>query len=156
MSLLLLFNQPPYFKTLLDTARRLATEGEGAIAVVVAHMAFEVAAEQAFSQILQRRGITGELTESCLAMMPDRTFMAKQTRNLWTALTAGDLIKDADGWKTYDASVQLRNAAVHSGATIGAKQAASSIEAIERVIAHVQAVAFAQKDGATPQAPTSS
>lgn len=88
-------------------------------------------------------------------MMPDRTFMAKHTRNLWTALTAGDLIKDADGWKAYDASVQLRNAAVHSGAIIGGEQAASSIEAIERVIAHVQAIAFEQRDGTTPQAPAS-
>jgi HEPN domain-containing protein len=151
VSLLLLFNQKPYFKKLLATARRLADDGEFAIAVVTAHMAFEVAVEQVLVRLLRARGIDQTLEEALLSNVGDRTFQTRATRDLWAALTNGDRISEAGSWKGYCRSVEARNKAIHAGATVDRKQADASLEAVELTVAHLQGVferVAASKNGA--------
>lgn len=138
--MIFLFNQPPYYKTLLKLAREQREANQHAVAVVVAHMAFEIATEQAFTSLLsQRVGTDDGLDDAVLGVLPGRTFMDKRTRTLWASLTGGDDISAADGWKAYHRSVEVRNGAVHRGTRASDDESARAIESVERVMAHVLA-----------------
>jgi len=126
----------PRFAKLLQVAETLASD-DPSMAIVTAHMAFEVAAERAFARLLSANGAAPALAEAVLAGLPDRTFMDRRTREMWTLLAAGDEIKNAPPWKLYQQSVQRRNRAVHQGEDFEAADAQAAIHAVRAMLDHL-------------------
>ncbi len=138
MSLLLLFNQPPYHVVLLDTARRLAGTGDHEISVVTAQMACEIFTERAFVSIYQKRGLT-YLEDPLDAFIPSYNLRNEKVRALYTALT-GDDIGFASFWQSFMDLGKVRNAAVHSGARVQRAEADAGCAAAQQLIEHLERV----------------
>jgi hypothetical protein len=126
----------PSAEDCLQVAETLASEDPG-MAIVTAHMAFEVAAEGAFARLLYSNGAGPALTDAVIAGLPDRTFMDRRTREMWTLLPAGDEIKKARAWKPYQQSVQRRNRAVHKGEEFEAADAQVAVDAVQAMLDHL-------------------
>jgi hypothetical protein len=109
MSLLLLFNlfnQPPYHRTLLESADRFLSQNEPTAALVMAHMACEIYTEQVIALGFQKRGFT-DLQDPTMALFSTNSLANDRLRALYVALT-GDRIADAPFWARFKMSAQLR------------------------------------------------
>jgi hypothetical protein len=138
MSLLLLFNSPPYDVVLLDTARRLLNENQPAIALVVAHMACETYAEQVMSAAFMKRNVS-ELEDAVTAFLPSNSLANDRVRDLYVVLT-NDRIQDAAFWSRFKESSRLRNRAVHHGERISPEQGRNACEVASDFLAHLKSI----------------
>ena len=66
-------------------------------AVVVAQLGVESVVEAAFVSLLALN--VPRSLETMIALLPDRSFMEKPTRLLWTDLTRDDITKPKPEWK---------------------------------------------------------
>jgi hypothetical protein len=139
MSLLILFNQPPYHRTLLESADRLLSQNEPAAALVMAHMACEIYTEQVIVLAFQKRGFA-ELQDSVMDLFSTHSLANDRLRKLYLALTR-DPIAQTSFWSRFKASSQLRNEAVHHGARVSVDQARDACAVAREFVAHVDAVA---------------
>ena len=137
MSLLLLFNQPPYHRVLLDSARRLAENGDHEISVVTAQMACEIFVEQAFVRIYAKKGLV-HLEGPIDDLIPSYNLGNDKVRALYSALT-GDNVTAAGFWPDFKELVKLRNGAVHSGRRVQRSEADTGCIAAEKLVEHVDA-----------------
>ena len=138
MSLLLLLNQPPYHKALLKTANRLLEDHQPAVALIVAHMACEIYAEQVMAQAFKKRG-AADLEDAVTDLLSSNNLANDRVRRLYTALT-DDQIQDTPFWKDFKESATLRNQAIHHGARISPEQARTSCEVAGKIVTHLDSV----------------
>jgi hypothetical protein len=85
-----------YPQKLLTMTRKLIDDGEYSIAVVVAHMACEIAAERSFSEAFVTKGIPDHLESAMMRFVNGRNLANGQIQKLYTALT-GNEVQNAAG-----------------------------------------------------------
>jgi hypothetical protein len=84
-----------------------------AAAILLAQVAVEMGARNAFTSLLVRRD--GPVDDAMMKrLVPDFSYMEQATRRLWTELT-GDSVtcEPKDVWKAYHAHVERRNLIAH-------------------------------------------
>lgn len=98
-----------------DNARWQIRKHQYAAGVLLAQVAVEMGALDAFTSLLVRN--EGPVDDEILrARLPDLSFMAEETRRLWTQLTGGHRVtrpKDPPVWASYHRHVEYRNAIAH-------------------------------------------
>ena len=125
-----------YPQTLLNTARDLLEREQVGIAIVVAHMACEVAAERSMAEAFQAKTLT-YLEEPILAFVNGFNLATSRIRELYSALT-GDEIQKQPFWKAFKTSATLRNSIVHNGKIVGRSDAEASLTAAIALVAHLK------------------
>jgi hypothetical protein len=138
MSLLLLFNNPPYHGELLRAAKRNLDAHEHAIALVTAHMACEVLTEQVISAAFKARGIDA-LEDPVTDLLPSSNLANDRLLAVYVALT-DDQIQTATFWQNFKETAKRRNGAVHRGRRITAEEGRIACETAEAMLAHLRAV----------------
>jgi hypothetical protein len=98
-----------------DNARWQISKHQYAAGVLLAQVAVEMGALDAFTSLLVRN--EGPVNDAILrARLPDLSFIEEQTRRLWTQLTVGHSVtrpKDPPVWASYHRHVEYRNAIAH-------------------------------------------
>jgi len=125
-----------YPQTLLDIAKGLIDAGKFSIAVVVAHIACEVATDRAFTKAFGAKGLD-YLEESIGAYFSGSAFSQDRNRKLYTALT-GDEIQKEPFWVPFTRSVERRNRIAHKGAIVGKTEAEESLAVATDFVAHLE------------------
>jgi hypothetical protein len=126
-----------YPRRLLTLARKLIDDGEFAIAVVVAHMACEVATERTLSEAFAAKGISF-LEDSISEFFTGYSLNNDRLRKLYTALT-GDQIEQAPFWAKFRKLAKQRNAVVHSSsAVVTETEANESHQTATDLVAHMK------------------
>jgi hypothetical protein len=126
-----------YSRQLLEVAKRLITQGDFGIAIVVAHTACEIAVERALSQQLQSRKIDEMLEEAIEGFLSGYALTDNRARKLYAALT-GDNIQQTTFWQRYEQSVGRRNRVVHRGATMEKTEAEASLQVVAEFVTHMK------------------
>ena len=120
------------------------------MAVVILQAVMELKVEAAFLSLL---GLNVPRSFPVLMeLLPDRSLMARGTRQLWTELT-DDSISDAAHWKAYTKHVERRNLAAHGaglarlgGHVITRDHAQASLEDVRGLTEHIDRVVGRQLD----------
>ncbi|MEJ7784257.1 MAG: hypothetical protein WKF96_05585 [Solirubrobacteraceae bacterium] len=98
-----------------ENARWQVSEQQFAAGVLLAQVAVEMGALNAFTSLLVRR--QGPVDDAALReRLPDVSFMIADTRRLWTELTGGFRVtrpNDPPIWAAYHEHVEYRNAIAH-------------------------------------------
>jgi DNA-directed RNA polymerase subunit RPC12/RpoP len=125
-----------YPRNLLNIARSLIDSGQYSIAVVVAHMACEIATERSLSEAFEQKGIK-YLQDPIYEFLNGYNFANDRIRKLYSALT-GDQIQLQTFWNKFKESASRRNNIVHGGATVGKAEAEDSFQAVSDLVAHIK------------------
>jgi len=125
-----------YPQALLLAARSLIDTGQHSIAVVVSHMACEVAAERAFCKAYADKGIK-YLEEALSELLNSHNLGNDRTRKLYAALTGG-IIQDQPFWQEFKEPSKRRNHIIHRGLTVGKDEAEKSMQAASDLVAHLK------------------
>ena len=140
----------PLGEELLALAEAQVANGHFGVAVVIAQTVIEASVEFAFMILfflnVPRSG------ETMRALLPDRTFMDRATRTLWTDLTYDDITKPADEWKAYHQHIERRNKVAHGGAVFSSdpsedvteEEAKASLQAVRAMRDHIDRVTVQQ------------
>jgi len=124
-----------YPQTLLATGRDLLKREQYGIAIVVAHMACEVAAERSLAEAFKAKSLT-HLEDPILAFVNGFNLATPRIRELYSALT-GDEIQKQPFWPPFTTSAKLRNSIMHNGKIASLSDAESSISAATALVAHL-------------------
>jgi hypothetical protein len=125
-----------YPQKLLTLARRLIDEGEFAIAVVVAHIACEIATERCLTEAFTVKGIP-HLEEAVRDFFSGNSLANNRIRKLYTALT-GDQIEKEAFWQQFKKSASRRNDISHSSVMVTKAEAEDSHTAATALVAHLK------------------
>lgn len=125
-----------YPQKLLGVAEWLIEAEEHSIAVVVAHMACEVATDRTFTEAFKAKGIEylGEPIEN---LLPGNNLGNDRIRRLYTALT-GDEIQQQPFWARFTKSATWRNKISHNGAVYGQAEAEASLAVAKEFVTHLK------------------
>jgi hypothetical protein len=121
-------------KQLLYLAKSLNDEGEHSVAVIVAHMACEIAVERVLSESLSTSDMEA-LRDLLLEMLNGYDLGNQRLRHLYNAL-GGDLEKQLF-WPSFEASARRRNRIVHSGKIVSRAEAGESYQAATQFVAYL-------------------
>jgi hypothetical protein len=125
-----------YPQTLLATAHDLLEREQYGIAVVVAHMACEVAAERTMAEAFGTKSIE-HLEAPILAFINGFNLATQRIRELYSALT-GDQIQQQKFWQGFTDSSKLRNSIMHNGKIAVRQEAEASLAAATALIGHLK------------------
>ncbi len=125
-----------YPQTLLSAARSLIDEGQFSIAVVVAHMACEIATERSLSESFAKKGVQ-YLDEPVTDLLNGYNLANERIRKLYSAFT-GDEVQKAGFWLKFKESATRRNQIVHAGAIVGKAEAEESYKAASDLVANLK------------------
>jgi hypothetical protein len=125
----------PYTQRLIDTARGFIDQGHHQMAVIVCHMACEIATERALSQAFARRGIQ-DLEEPVEKLLNGYNMGNDRIRKLYTALTKDEIEKEPF-WAEFKASAERRNGIIHRGDIVDQPAAERSLRAATSFVAHL-------------------
>ncbi len=128
----------PHYRKLLDTANRLASEGQYEAAVVVAHMACEVYTEQLVTGLFKAKGLDF-LEDPISEFVSSYNLSNKRIRTLYTALS-GDPVQNQPFWLRFVELGELRNAAVHRGARLRKEDVLLGCSAAGEFLSHLESV----------------
>lgn len=153
--------QTSYFQgfalAMYDNARWLIEQEMYTAAVLVAQAAVEMGARMAFIGLLWHDQ-EAPVTDAQLRALPDVSFMAEDTRRLWTQLVGGKSVKPRDPpvWKAYQQHVEYRNRIAHGdlwGDSVGFGCVVAAGAFVMRLDEHMQAFdeARAAADGSRPE-----
>jgi hypothetical protein len=124
-----------YPETLLRTAQRLFDEGQYSIAVVVAHMACEIATEHSMGEAFRARNLV-DLEEAIEEPLNGYNLANERVRKLYVALTR-DEIHTQPFWPTFRGSARRRNRIIHAGPIASKTEAEESLQATSALVAHL-------------------
>ena len=124
-----------YPQTLLSAALSLIGSGQFNIAVVVAHMACEIATERCLSESFTQKGIQ-YLEAAVTDLLNGYNLANEKHRNLYTALT-GDEVQKQPFWQDFKNSATRRNRIIHQGAIVGKAEAEESLKAASDLVSHL-------------------
>ena len=127
-----------YPQILLRIARILLDKNDDklcGIAILVMHMACEVATERSLSESFAMKGIRN-LEEPFTGFLNGYNLANDKIRNFYTSMT-GDKIQDKPFWKKFIKSASRRNHIVHEGLICSREEAEESFKAVSDVIAHL-------------------
>jgi hypothetical protein len=124
-----------YSEALLAKAQDLIARGEFSIAVVVAHMACEIAVERAISRAFAARGIE-YLKDPVFDLLQGYNLANERIRNLYNAVTETE-IQRQPFWQAFKESATRRNKSVHKGAPVTRAEADNSYNAARDLVAQL-------------------
>ena len=124
-----------YPQRLLALAQKLIDDGELGIAIVVAHMACEVAVERTMSEAYVTKHIS-YLEDAVSEFHSGYNLANNRLRKLYTALT-GDEVEKASFWGKFKASAVRRNNIVHSSGSATKAEAEESHSAARALVTHL-------------------
>lgn len=127
-----------YPQTLLGTARNLIDNHSNlyGIAIIVLHVACEIATDRALSDSFTKRAIQ-DLEDPVCKLFRGYNLNNDNIRNLYTALT-GDDIQIQPFWQKFKESAIRRNEIVHNGRIVTDKvEAEASFDAVKAFLAHL-------------------
>src|SRR5262249_41237884 len=125
-----------YPRNLLSVARTLIDEGRFSIAVIVAHMACEIATERSLAEAFAIKELQ-YLEASVDDLINGYNLANDRIRKLYTALT-GDEVQTAAFWQNFKESAQRRNKIIHGGTIVGKTEAEEAYEAATAFVAHLK------------------
>jgi hypothetical protein len=125
-----------YPAELLGIAKGLIDRRQHSVAVIVCHIACEIAAERAFSAAYAVKGLT-YLEPAVDDLLNGYNLAADRNRNLYNALT-GNTIQDQPFWEQFKASARRRNKVVHKGQILNQHDAEASLQAAKELIAYLK------------------
>ncbi len=125
-----------YPQMLLNLAQRLIDEGQFSIAVIVAHMACEIATERSLSEAFVAKGVQ-YLEDSVTDFLNGYNLANVRIRKLYTALT-GDKLQSAVFWENFKRSAERRNNIIHQGVIVEKTEAEESYKAATDLVAHLK------------------
>ncbi|MES2128117.1 MAG: zinc ribbon domain-containing protein [Pseudomonadota bacterium] len=125
-----------YPQKLLGTARGLMESGEYGIAIVVAHMACEVAAERTISEALRSKSDV-DLEKSIIERFNGFNLGNRKNRAAYFEVT-GDAIQEQGFWEEFKASGDARNSIMHGGKIAVCSEAEASLTATTALVAHLK------------------
>jgi len=124
-----------YPQALLENAKHLITTKQYNDALVIAHMACEIAAERAFAKALaKKRHKTAK--ETGVDLPTGYNLADERTREQYTAVT-GDNIQDQPFWQGFVQFVDLRNQIVHGRKSVSRAEAEASLGAAISLVHHL-------------------
>jgi len=123
-----------YPQNLLSLARVLIDEDRSSIAVIVAHMACEIATERSLSEAFVTKGL--QYLEASVDLN-GYNLANDRVRKLYTALT-GDEVQTAAFWQKFKDSAQRRNNIIHGGTIVGKTEAEESYKAAIDLVAYLK------------------
>jgi hypothetical protein len=126
-----------YSEACLATAERLVSAGDYGIAVVVVHMACEIAVERGLSAAFSARGI-GDLEESIDELLPGYNLANPRVLRLFTALTGRD-VQHQPFWQAFKEPAKRRNEVVHRGRIMKKPDADASVQTARQLVTFVMA-----------------
>lgn len=126
-----------YANVLLGTARKFTKDNHHGIAVVVAHMACEVAVERAMRRAFTTNDVSA-LARPVLDLLNGYNLGNDRTRKLYAALTNDDIAAQPF-WSRFKASSERRNKIIHRGSLATAEEAQESIDAVSALLKHLAA-----------------
>jgi len=129
-------NHTTYPQRLLDVAKGLIGTEEYSIAVVVAHIACEVAADRAFTKAFAAKGID-YLEESIRAFFSGFAISQGRNQKLYTALTEDQIHKEPF-WGRFIISLRRRNDIAHKAEIVGKPEAEESLAVATEFVAHLE------------------
>ena len=121
---------------MLQVARNLIDQGEFSIAVIVVHMACEVATERSLSEAFGVRGMRN-VEDAVVDFLNGYNLANGRIRKLYTALT-GDDVQNAAFWQSFKVSATRRNNIMHGGLIVGQNEAEESHKAASDLVAHLR------------------
>jgi hypothetical protein len=124
-----------YPQKLLTLAGRLIDEGEFGIAIVVAHMACEIATERSLSEAFVAKGLP-YLEDLVTEFFNGYNLANDRIRKLYTTLT-GDEVEKAIFWQKFKQSAKRRNKIAHTAVTVTEAEAKESHAAAKDLVAHL-------------------
>ena len=131
-----------YPQRLLGLARNLIDRGnpdthDFDLAVILLHMASEVATERALSKAFAAKGL-GYLEDWATSTFSGYSLNNRRIRDLYAALT-GDKVQDQTAfWSDFAKSCELRNGVMHRGAHATDQDAEASYQACCKLVAHLK------------------
>lgn len=105
------------------------------IAIIVMHMACEVATERFLSEAFAMKGVQ-YLEEPLAGFLGGYNLASDKIRGFYTSLT-GDEIQDKPFWKKYILSARRRNLIVNKGLICNREEAEESFRAVKEFLAHL-------------------
>jgi hypothetical protein len=123
-----------YPRRLLSVARSLIDQGEPSIAVVVAHMACEVATERKLSEAFSAKGLQ-YIEESVTDFLNGYNLANDKNRKLYVSLT-GDEVHNSSFWARFKESATRRNKIIHEALTVDKAAAEDSYQAADQLLVH--------------------
>jgi hypothetical protein len=127
-----------YPRVLMNVARSLIDQNQFSIAVVVAHMACEVATEQRLSEAFTTKGLQ-YLKDSVIEFLNGYSLANDRIRKLYVTLT-GDEVHNAGLWSKFKESATRRNKIMHEGLTVDKAAAEESYKATNDLLIHLKYV----------------
>jgi hypothetical protein len=124
-----------YPQRLITLAESLAAQDEFSIAVVVAHMAAEIAASRKLGEAFEARGIA-DLEDAITGFFSGSNLANDRIRSLYSVLTT-DSLTAQPFWADFKKSCQLRNEIAHSGVIAARADAEMAIKAASSLIKHL-------------------
>src|SRR5262249_53137427 len=125
---------PYYPETLLVTARKLIDAGEHSVAVIVSHMACEIAADGAMSRAYKAKGVP-ELEDAVDDFLTGHNPGNHRDLKLYNALT-GKRVQDEAWWSSFKSASDLRNDIVHGAKQATQQQAEDAHKAAAALVAY--------------------
>lgn len=124
-----------YPQELLSIAKSLIDSGLYNIAVVVSHMACEIATERAFANSFTNKGIQ-YLENAVTSLLNGYNITNDRVRTLYTALTDDDIQKQPF-WQRLKESTTRRNKIIHKGLTVGKTEAEDSHQVASDLVVYL-------------------
>ena len=129
-----------YPRELMRLARRLIDEHDEyqfGVAVIVAHMACEIATERSISEALDAKGAQ-YLKDWVMDLRNGYNLNSDRVRGLYTALTGDDISQHIRStWSEFKKSAKLRNDIVHRGRIATGAEAEASYKACNDLLEHL-------------------
>jgi hypothetical protein len=125
-----------YPQKLLALSRSLIDQQkEYGTAILVAHVACEVATDRTLTDAFKNRGIP-DLEDAVTRLLSGNNLGNERIRRLYTALT-GDDVANAPFWQKFTESAKRRNNIAHKGALASEAEAEDSYAAARDLVNHL-------------------
>lgn len=124
-----------YQQRLLMVAQGLIDSGEFSVAIVVVHMACEIATERALSNAFVTKGV--DYLKDWAVKNLGYNLNNDRVHSLYTRLT-GDAVNQTSFWSGFETSSKLRNDIIHAGVIASKQNAEDSLHAGESLVAHLK------------------
>lgn len=125
-------------RVLLERAWDAVRRQEYEAAVVTAQSAFEVLVDQAMLDAWRARDMD-RLGARVRRHIRTCSLGDKHTRQLWDELM-GDNVGETEHWPNYTKHIERRNGVVHNGQGVGEADARESVESVQALIEHIEAL----------------
>jgi hypothetical protein len=126
-----------YPRQLLAQAKTLIDQQHYGMAVVVAHIACEVATERRLAEAFAAKGIGHHLEGAVMKLLNGYNLSHDNNREFYTAFT-DNKIQQARWWSDFRASAKRRNGVIHKGATVTRADAKASYNVVDKFLTHLK------------------